>query len=344
MSHSLPKAITLTMIFEASALNRDEKLGNSEPSIKKLTRFGNRTYTYLSRVAMRHYLFETLNRLYRDDWKPAECIVNNKVVQFNLTKQNILTHAELDGFGYMYTISGEQSLTRKACIGITKAISLETWEGDTQFNANHDLARRCGANPNPVNKEEHHSYYKVSFTIDVEKLGEDEWIIDTYNFDLNSGILKLLFSRETHVINDVTQDPQNSSIFYTTNGSIIIRPSDIKEKAIAIFKLKDEPKCKRLCQILTVLKNGLMYHSSGECIGIVPKFIIASASKLPIPLFHPFVELGRFDSSVLDNSYLEGSQDRVYVYDPNKLVLTNTEGFCTNWKDFLNHIGLNCEC
>ncbi len=338
MSHSLPKAITLTMIFEASALNRDEKLGGNMPSIKKLTRFGNRTYTYLSRVAIRHYLFETLYRLNGDDWKPADCIDTSGVVQFDLTKQNILTHAELDAFGYMYTISGEQSLTRKACIGITKAISLETWEGDTQFNANHDLARRCGANPNPVNKEEHHSYYKVSFTIDVEKLGKDEWLIDNYRFNL--GILELSFSGKNQVIN-VTR-AQNSSIFHTPNGSITILPLNNKKKAI--FKLKDEPKCKRLCQILTVLKNGLIYHSSGECIGIVPKFIIASASKLPIPLFHPFVELGRFDSSVLDNSYLEGSQEKIYVYDPNKLVLTNTEGFCTNWKDFLNHIGLNCEC
>ena len=216
---SLPSAITLTMIFEASALNRDEKIGGNIPSIKKLTRFGSKTYSYLSKVAMRHYLFETLNKLYGDDWKPAECVESgsgdNKVVQFDITKQNILTHAELDAFGYMYTIGGQQGISRKGCVGITKAIALETWEGDMQFNANHDLARRPGTDPNPVNKEEHVSYYKVSFTIDVERLGGDEWWIEDYDYEDKNGkegILRLFLTGkgEDIVLKNVIIDSQNN--------------------------------------------------------------------------------------------------------------------------------------
>ncbi|ODA43455.1 CRISPR-associated negative autoregulator [Thermodesulfovibrio sp. N1] len=193
-------AITLTLIFEASALNRDEKLGGNIPSIKKLTRFGNKTFSYLSRVAERHYLFETLSRIYKDDWTSAVCFESgagdNRVVQFDLTTQNILTHAELDAFGYMFTISGQQSITRKAPVGITKAIALETWEGDMQFNANHDLASRCGANPNPVNKEEQKSFFKVSFTIDIDKLGYDEWWIEDHNYDDEAKKLTLFLSEK----------------------------------------------------------------------------------------------------------------------------------------------------
>lgn len=199
------KGITLTIVFEADALNRDEKIGGNIPSIKKLTRFGNKTYSYLSRVAMRHYLFETLSKNYRDEWQPASCIESGtgdkKVVQFDLQTQNILTHAELDAFGYMFTIGGQTSITRKAPVGITKAVALETWEGDMQFNANHDLANRCGANPNPVNKEEQESFFKVSFTIDVERLGYDEWLIKDYNYDSTAKKLTLFLSeRGTDVI------------------------------------------------------------------------------------------------------------------------------------------------
>ncbi|MDW7998727.1 MAG: type I-B CRISPR-associated protein Cas7/Cst2/DevR [Thermodesulfovibrio sp.] len=478
-------AITLTAIFEASALNRDEKLGGNIPSIKKLTRFGNKTFGYLSRVAMRHYLFETLSTLYKDDWEPAQCIESgsgeNKVVQFDLTSQNIITHAELDAFGYMFTIGGQSSITRKAPVGITKAIALETWEGDMQFNANHDLAKRCGANPNPVNKEEQMSYFKVSFTIDIEKLGYDEWWIKDFSYDGNSKNLTLFLSEKgmeieltgveqgdgesnykiggkeegneisfnglictvskelmdekteklknqeekkyisfksdfikskednirkedsdqksetkkvsgkkktfkiyeyeiddnsyqftvgkysydtnaktltlsmvlSHTIKaeQATQTQQTQSHTFkikkngTELGQIEIKEEGQKKKAI--FKLSPDEKNKRLCQILTVLYNGLCYHVSGENYGIVPKFIIAAALKLPIPIFNSFVELSKFENLILQNEYIikvNESKTMVYIHNPENLIEhIDTTNLFTDWNEFLKTAGIECE-
>jgi CRISPR-associated protein Cst2 len=70
-------------------------------------------------------------------------------------------------------------------VGITKAVSLEVYPGDMAFYANHDLVARgirqgLSATPNPYNKEEHQSFYKASFTVDMETLGKDLWIVKNY--------------------------------------------------------------------------------------------------------------------------------------------------------------------
>lgn len=175
------KNITLTMIFEGSALNRDENVGGNILSIKKMNVNGE-IKSFISKVAIRHYLFETLQKAYGANWQGALVTEQGSVVQFDIAKADILSNAELDTFGYMYTISGENSLTRKSPIGITKAVSLSNYEQDLAFYANHDLVRRAnnqGLNvtPNPYNKEEHSALYKISFTIDNKILGEDTWII-----------------------------------------------------------------------------------------------------------------------------------------------------------------------
>lgn len=468
-------AITITSIFEASALNRDEKLGGNIPSIKKLTRGDKGTFGYISRVAMRHYLFETLskNPLTKVNWIPANCFESGtgdkKVVQFDLRTQNILTHAELDAFGYMFTIGGQSSITRKAALGITKAVALETWEGDMQFNANHDLASRCGANPNPVNKEEQKSFFKVSFTIDIDKLGYDEWWIKDHNYDDTTKKLTLFLSEKgtDFVLKDVEKgqeelqfkigeheikidglscdvskelmkedienskkqeekkfilfdkkyladaeektedkdkpvkgkkgkpksfkiyegeydvDDKGNSYQFTigkysyddekkiltlslvlahsieadekekdkkysikgknnTAGEITIKAKDSKKKAI--FRLEDKEKVKRLSQILEVLKNGLIYHTSGENDGIVPQFMIAAGLKLPIPLFNSFVELGSFESSIMNNGYiLDGNDNKklAYVHNPKNLVGNiDTKNLYPDWDNFLEQLGV----
>jgi len=173
------KHITITMIFEGSALNRDEKIGGNILSIKKLQR-GNQTVSFIGKPAIRHYLFSTLQKAF--GWKPAKVTGQGEVVQFDITKDDIISSPELDAFGYMWT--HEESgiaITRKAPVGITKAIGLDPYNGDMAFYANHDLVNRgikqgLNVTPNPYNKEEHFSFYKVSFTIDVDMLGKDEWI------------------------------------------------------------------------------------------------------------------------------------------------------------------------
>ncbi len=177
------KSITVTLIFEGAALNRDEKVDQNTLSVKRLTR-PTGEHTFISKPAIRHYLFETLMRM---GWKEARVIADNKVVQFDLLHDDILTSEELDVFGYMFTPAksdGEKggALVRKAPLGITKAISLEPYLGDLAFYANHHMvhrARREGmaTNPDPYGKEEHMSFYKVSFTIDSARLGTDEWLV-----------------------------------------------------------------------------------------------------------------------------------------------------------------------
>lgn len=173
--------ITCTIIFEGSALNRDEKIGGNIQSIKKLNVDG-RVKSFLSRPAIRHYLFNTLVKAYPNDWQPAKITGQGEVAQFDITVDDILTSAELDAFGYMFTIGGDMSITRKAPIGITKAISLFDYEQDMCFYANHDLVNRANRNglditPNPYQAEEHISLYKLSFTIDTEIFGKDVWIV-----------------------------------------------------------------------------------------------------------------------------------------------------------------------
>src|SRR5690606_9369404 len=150
------KNITLTVIFEGSALNRDEKVGGNILSIKKMNVNGE-IKSFISKPAIRHYLFETLQKAFQENWNGASVTSQGQVVQFDIATDDILTSSELDAFGYMYTISGENSLTRKSPIGITKAVSLSNYEQDLAFYANHDLVKRANqnglnVNPNPYNK------------------------------------------------------------------------------------------------------------------------------------------------------------------------------------------------
>jgi CRISPR-associated protein Cst2 len=199
MSH-----VTITVIYEANALNRDEKIGGNILSIKKLSRNG-QTFSFIGKPALRHYLFATLQKAYGEDWRPAPVTVQGEVVQFDILRADILTHAELDAFGYMYTIADQASLTRRAPVGITKAVSLEVYPGDMAFYANHDLVARgirqgLSATPSPYNKEEHQSFYKASFTIDLDVLGKDVWIVNGCWYDREKKILRLYifpFQRET---------------------------------------------------------------------------------------------------------------------------------------------------
>jgi CRISPR-associated protein Cst2 len=346
------KNITITIIFEGSALNRDEKLAGNILSIKKLRRKDG-TYSFISKTAIRHYLFSTLKKNF--GWKEANvCLFGSgdkKVVQFDITKDDILTSPELDAFGYMYTIGDEGAITRKSPIGITKAISLEPYEGDMAFYCNHDLVQRVkgeDAAPNPFSKEEHVSFYKVSFTIDVERLGKDEWIVDQMpNFNNNELNIELPDDKEK-TISNVQRINQNE--YKTQNGTIKIEQVGNGKYKI-IFELDKEEKKKRINQILEAIRNGLYSQSSGEANSIIPLFIIAGAVKIPSPIFHPYIYLAREDGSYvvcgiqdcLDNEWIEKDNEGkiVYIWSCEKLKYQKVqEKVIQDWNDFLEKLGI----
>jgi CRISPR-associated protein Cst2 len=274
------KDITITIIFEGSALNRDEKIGGNILSIKKLEVNG-KIHSFISKNAIRHYLFSTLKRAY--NWEEASITTQGEVLQFDITKYDILTSEELDAFGYMYTIEKASSIIRKAPVGITKAVSLFNWNGDIAFYSNHDLVNRAknqglSADPNPFNKEEHLSLYKVSFTIDYQRLGKDEWIIEG-KVEENQDKIKIeipSFKKEISKKN--------------SKGKVSIKEIG-KNTYKIIFELEEQEKKRRIRDILEAIKNGLYSQSSGECNTIIPLFIVASAVKIPSPIFHPYITL-----------------------------------------------------
>ena len=196
------KHVTITVIFDGAALNRDEKIGGSILSIKKLNVNGE-LRSFISKPAIRHYLFETLRKAY--NWPQARVTGQGKVVQFNVLSDDIVTSPELDVFGYMYTMT--KSLTRKAPLGITKAVSLSNYSQDLAFYANHDLVRRgkiqgLSSQPNPYTKEEHGSYYKVSFTIDSDIMGKDSWIVEKFSYENSNLVLQLEEPQEVKLVLD----------------------------------------------------------------------------------------------------------------------------------------------
>jgi len=70
-------SITCTIIFDGSALNRDEKIGNNILSIKKLTYHGE-IRPFISKNAIRHYLFNSLNKAFKKNWEPTPVILRGE--------------------------------------------------------------------------------------------------------------------------------------------------------------------------------------------------------------------------------------------------------------------------
>ncbi len=237
-------SITCTIIFDGSALNRDEKIGNNILSIKKLTYHGE-IRPFISKNAIRHYLFNSLNKAFKKNWEPTPVILRGEkkqTLQFDLTKADILSYNELAAFGYMFTKSGETSITRKAPVGITKAIGLSIYNQDMAFYANQDLVQRSintgyKADPSPINKEEYSGFFKLSFTIDADMLGKDTWIVDNYDYDSNNNILTIKIAEPQSFIiyncKEITDD--NGNKYYEVNNNKKLK-IDVNDNTIKLPK------------------------------------------------------------------------------------------------------------
>jgi CRISPR-associated protein Cst2 len=371
------KNITVTVIFEGSALNRDEKIGGNIQSIKKLNVDGN-LKSFLSRPAIRHYLFNTLVKAYPEDWKPAKVTGQGEVAQFDITQDDILTSAELDAFGYMFTIEKEMSITRKAPVGITKAISIGNYNQDMVFYANHDLVQRANKDglaikPNPHQSEEHRSLYKVSFTIDTEIFGKDVWVINKEpEFQGNELKINLPKGKDENQTDPKTKTIKN--VQESNDGYIVKQDNTPNSKPVGkikveqvnsiykvIFELSDEIKKKRIKQILEAIHDGLVAHSSGEDNTIVPLFMIASEVVVPSPVFHSYIDVVNREiigiSDCLENSWVcynfakhnNNNNNSNENHTGHKIFLQGTERLpvdisdnrvTSDWNEFLNQLVL----
>jgi CRISPR-associated protein Cst2 len=359
------RGITATIIFESSAVNRDDKLGGNITSIKKMVR-PDGVYSYMSRAFIRHHLFSTLYQQF--DWQPAP-VKAKEVIQFDFPRANIIDYPEMDFFGFMSTVErpktakesknvteessavsssagaavSEQekglSLVRKAPLGITKAISLEPWQADMSFNANHNLVERALAQglsqeekavPNPFQKEEHHSLYRVSFTLDLCRTGLSVHYFKRLPKDVEKWIdqYTLESTRDEVSANAVVEaDADENGTWRKTcdhenkvKGFIGVYSNRL------VFVVEKNERLERIQNLLFVLKNGLSIHSSTESYGLVPKFLVMATLSLPIPVFHGSFEIknrkidfGQLEYA-LSNNYVQkawyrGTQDIHFAAD-----------------------------
>lgn len=168
------KGLTFTAIFLAESANYGEGIGNVA-TLKKISRNRGEQYTYISRQAIRYNIVEQLGENKAN--VKVEGSGDKKVVQFS-AETTIKDYPELDFFGYMKTVKGDNSKNRSAIVRLSNAVSLETFKGDLEFLTNKGLVDRIDRNekvfPNIAQAEIHKSYYKYTVTIDLDKIGIDE--------------------------------------------------------------------------------------------------------------------------------------------------------------------------
>ena len=168
------KGLTFTAIFLAESANYGEGIGNVA-TLKKISRNRGEQYTYISRQAIRYNIVEQLDENKAN--VKAEGSGDKKVVQFS-SETTIKDYPELDFFGYMKTVKGDNSKNRSAIVRLSNAVSLETFKGDLEFLTNKGLVDRIDRDekvfPNIAQVEIHKSYYKYTVTIDLDKIGIDE--------------------------------------------------------------------------------------------------------------------------------------------------------------------------
>ena len=174
------KGLTITAIIEAESANYGEGVGNVT-SLKKISRDAGRSYTYISRQALRYNI---INQMGVDN-TPID--KDGEVLQFS-PDASIKDYPEIDLFGYMTTKKPVK--TRAAIARLSNAIALETFNSDLDFLTNKGLLDRYNDGKKEKDKKDggniaqseiHKSYYSYTITVDLDKVGIDK------NDDTNIG-------------------------------------------------------------------------------------------------------------------------------------------------------------
>lgn len=159
----MKKGLTLSIIFEACSANFGESFGNIA-ALKKLTRTGGQSYSYISRQALRYNIVEQMG------YNNTPVSVEQKVVQFT-PDSSIKDFPEIDLFGYMKTAKKVGAATRSAVVRLSHAVSLEPFASDLDFQTNMGLAKRISADNAIAQSELHKSLYAYTIAIDLDRLG-----------------------------------------------------------------------------------------------------------------------------------------------------------------------------
>lgn len=192
------KGLTLSIIFEAESANYGEGFGNIS-SLKKMSRGDGYSYSYISRQALRYNIIEQLR------WNNTPVSNADKVVQFE-KDSTIEEYPEIDFFGYMKTGKNSpngSSNTRVATVRLSNAIALESYNSDLDFLTNMALAKRDNLDNAIAQSEIHKSYYAYTITIDLDRVGIDEVILDKKGKDADKKLFEIEKSERAKRVKDL---------------------------------------------------------------------------------------------------------------------------------------------
>lgn len=170
----MSKGLSMSIIFQAGSLNYGEGIGNIS-ELKKFNRGNGNTYTFASRQCIRYDMSRIGAEIF--NWNLQVVDKSKGTMQFK-EDASIKESIEMDLFGYMKTKSKKDNEkggaeTRAASVRVSHAISLEPYKSDMDFMTSKGLADRIGEQCDPVNVEQHQSFYTYTVTIDLSKIGVD---------------------------------------------------------------------------------------------------------------------------------------------------------------------------
>ena len=189
----------------------------------------------------------------------------------------------------------------------------------------------------------------MSFTIDTDILGKDEWVVVGSMPNFQNGQLTIsLPNNNQKIIYNLTHKSQQANTYTDNNNNLLTIQSLNNNAYKIIFEISQQEKQKRICDILNAIKNGLKAQSSNEENTIIPLFLVAAYVKIPIPVFHPYIELLPSSNKVcyviglgdgIKNSWII---DKVFVMESEKIKIANREGLENNleysWDNFIRGI------
>ncbi len=189
MSEKLPRFIVLDIVFRGSSLNYNEGSGNYQ-ELKKITLEDGKTYTMVSRYALRYSMLQTMKKLgYGNVMVPGDKLTKDTGKKGDknvwqpdpnlLEDGSILLYPETDLFGFLITAEKNIQIQRESPVKVSHAVSLTPFEGDYQFAGNHSIAKRAleagkidKMDINLFTREEHETLYKYTVVIDTEEIGK----------------------------------------------------------------------------------------------------------------------------------------------------------------------------